>query len=170
LAAARGNQNHLATGVALRAANVDVRPLKIVIFDSSALSMTALLGGHVDAVAATALNVLPHLKAGRVRVLAITSPQRLTGELAVVPTWREQGVDAVFDNWRGIIGPRGMQPGQIAFWEEALAKVVETDEWKAELERNYFTNSFMKSRESRQFLEREYGRMKALLTDLGLTK
>ena len=131
LAAARGNQNHLATGLALRAAGgVDVKSLKIVIFDSSALSMTALLGGHVDVVAATALNVLPHLRAGRVRVIAISSPERQRGELAAIPTWREQGINAVFDNWRGVIGPRGMSAAQVGFWEEALATVVATDEWR----------------------------------------
>lgn len=171
LAAARGNQNHLATGLALRAAGgVDVKSLKIVIFDSSALSMTALLGGHVDAVAATALNVLPHLRAGRVRVVAISAPERLRGELAAIPTWREQGINAVFDNWRGVIGPRGMSAAQIAFWEEALATVVATDEWKKELEKNYLTASFMRSAEARRFLQEESVKIGAMLSDLGLAK
>jgi len=170
LAAARGNQNHLAIGMALKAANIDPKLMKVVIFDSSANSMTALLGGHVDAVAATALNVLPHLKAGRVRVLAISSPRRLSGELAGIPTWKEQGVDAVFENWRGVIGPRGMQANQISFWEEAFARLVETEEWKNSLEKNYFTDSFMRSRESVKFLEQEHSKIKALLVDLGLAK
>lgn len=170
LAAARGNQNHLAVALALKAAAVDVKTMKIVVFDSSAKSMTALLGGHVDAVAATALNVLPHLKADRVRVLAISSPLRLPGELAAIPTWKEQGIDAVFENWRGVIGPRGMQAGQIAFWEEALSRMVQTEDWKSGLEKNYFTDSFMKSRESRKFLEQEHVKVKTLLMELGLMK
>lgn len=170
LAAARGNQNHLAVALALKAAAVDVRAMKIVVFDSSAKSMTALLGGHVDAVAATALNVLPHLKADRVRVLAISSPSRLPGELAAIPTWKEQGIDAVFENWRGVIGPRGMQASQVAFWEEALSRMVQTEDWKSGLEKNYFTDSFMKSRESRKFLEQEHVKVKTLLMELGLMK
>lgn len=171
LAAARGNQNHLATGLAMRSAGgVDVKSLKIVIFDSSALSMTALLGGHVDVVAATALNVLPHLKTGRIRAIAISSPERLRGELAVIPTWKEQGVNTVFDNWRGVIGPRGLSESQVAFWEVALASMVATEEWKKYLEVNYLTNNFMKSRESRKFLEEETVKISAVLTDLGLAK
>lgn len=171
LAAARGNQNHLATALAMRlAGGVDVKSLKIVIFDSSALSMTALLGGHVDVVAATALNVLPHLKAGRIRVIATSSPERLRGELAGIPTWKEQGVNMVFDNWRGVIGPRGMPAAQVAFWEEALASMVATEEWKAYLEKNYLTHSFMNSRNSRKFLEEETAKISAVLTDLGLAK
>ncbi len=171
LAAARGNQNHLATGLAMRAAGgVDIKSMKIVIFDSSAMSMTALLGGHVDVVAATALNVLPHLKTGRIRVIAISSPERLRGELAGIPTWKEQGVNAVFNNWRGVIGPRGLSAAQVAFWEEALANVVATEEWKKGLEKNYLTHNFIKSRESRKFLEEETAKITAVLTDLGLAK
>lgn len=171
LAAARGNQNHLATGLAMRVAGgVDVKSLKIVIFDSSALSMAALLGGHVDVVAATALNVLPHIKSGRIRVIAISSPERLRNELAGIPTWKEQGVNAVFDNWRGVIGPRGLSAAQIAFWEETFANLVATDEWKKDLEKNYLTHSFMKSQESRKFLQEESVKIQAVLTDLGLAK
>jgi len=170
LAAALGNQNHIATGVALKAGGVDVRRLKVVIFDSSALSMTALLGGHVDLVAASASNVLTHLKAGRVRVLGISSPQRLAGDLAQVPTWREQGIDAVSDNWRGIIGPRGMTPAQVAWWEDVFARVVETDGWKRDLDRNFLSASFMRSAESRRFLQAQQTELRALLTDLGIAK
>lgn len=170
LAAALGNQNHIATGVALKAGGVDVRRLKVVIFDSSALSMTALLGGHVDLVAASASNVLGHLRAGRVRVLGISSPQRLAGDLAQVPTWREQGIDAVSDNWRGIIGPRGMTTAQVTYWEETFARIVETDEWKKDLEKNFLSPSFMKSAEAHRFLQTQHAALKALLTDLGLAK
>lgn len=170
LAAALGNQNHIATGVALKAGGVDVRKLKVVIFDSSALSMTALLGGHVDLVAASASNVLSHLRAGRVRVLGISSPQRLAGDLAQVPTWKEQGIDAVSDNWRGIVGPRGMTAPQVAYWEDVFARLVETDEWKRDLEKNFLAPSFMKSAESRRFLQAQHAELKALLTDLGLAK
>lgn len=170
LAAALGNQNHIATAVALKAGGVDVRRLKVVIFDSSALSMTALLGGHVDLVAASASNVLGHLGSGRVRVLGISSPQRLASDLAQVPTWREQGIDAVSDNWRGIVGPRGMTAAQVTYWEETFARIVETEEWKKDLEKNFLAPSFMKSAEARRFLQAQHAELKALLTDLGLAK
>ena len=170
IAASLGNQNHIATALALKAGGVDVKKLKIVVFDSSAVSVTALLGGHVDAVAATATNVLAHMQTGKVRVIGISSPQRLSGQLAGIPTWKEQGYNAVFGNWRGVVGPKGLKPPQIAYWEDVLAKVVETPEWKKDMEQNFWSNAYLNSRDSRKFLEEEQAQLKGILTELGLVK
>lgn len=110
--------------------------------------MTTLLGGHVDLVSSAANNVIGHVAAGKVRVIGITAPQRLAGALATVPTWCEQGVNAVLSNWRLVAAPNGVTQQQIAYCEGALAKVVETDEWKKDLEQNDFENLFMRSQET----------------------
>lgn len=170
IAAAIGNQNHIATALALKAGGVDIKKLKIVIFDSSANSVVALLGGHVDYVAATAINVVPHLQTGKLRAIAISSPQRLPGALAEIPTWKEQGFNAVFGNWRGVVGPKGLTVAQTAYWERVLANLVRTDEWKRDMEQNFWTDFYMGSEETRKFLEKENATLKAVLTDLGLAK
>jgi len=170
LAASLGNQNHIAIALALKAGGVDVKKLKIVVLNSSALSVTTLLGGHVDAIAATATNVLSQVQAGKLRVLAVSSPQRLPGELASIPTWKEQGYDAVFGNWRGVIGPKGIGTAQINYWENVFGKVVASEEWKEAMAKNFWSDFYLNSRDSRTFLEQESRRLKALLTDLGLAK
>ena len=170
LAASLGNQNHIATALALKAGGVDVKKLKIVVLNSSAISVTTLLGGHVNAVAATVTNVLAQMQAGNLRVLAVSSPQRLPGELASIPTWKEQGYDAVFGNWRGVIGPKGISAAQVTYWEDVFAKVVATEEWKEAMAKNFWSDFYLNSRDSRRFLEQESRQLKALLTDLGLVK
>jgi hypothetical protein len=52
----------------------------------------------------------------------LTSPQRLPGILKDVPTWKEQGADAVVAQWRVLVGPKGMTPSQIAYWEGVIAR------------------------------------------------
>jgi tripartite-type tricarboxylate transporter receptor subunit TctC len=52
-----------------------------------------------------------------------------------VPSTKELGVNATIDNWRVMIGARGITPPQTAYWENVLARVVATDEWKAMLEK-----------------------------------
>jgi tripartite-type tricarboxylate transporter receptor subunit TctC len=52
--------------------------------------------------------ILRLMRNGQVRIIAIAAPQRLPGDLVDVPTWREQGYDAVVPQWRGFIGPRGL--------------------------------------------------------------
>lgn len=170
IAASLGNQNHIASALALKAGGVDVRKLKMVVFDSSANSVIAVLGGHVDVVAATALNIAPHVQSGKLRAIGVSSPKRLPGVLAEVPTWTEQGYNAVFGNWRGVVGPKGLSQAQIAYWEQVFAKLVNTEDWKRDMERNYWSDHYMGSRDARAFLEKESATLRALLTDLGLAK
>jgi len=71
---------------------------------------------------------------------------------------------------RGIAAPKDLSAAQVAFWEETLRKVTATDEWKTELERNYWFNDFMPSAQFRKELEKEYAATKAVLVELGLAK
>lgn len=165
-----GNGNHIALAMVVKAAGGDVKPLKIAIFASSAETTTALLGGHVDLVLAPASPVLPHLAASTVRVLAVSSAQRLPGGLASAPTWKEMGVDGVAGNWRGVMGPKGLAPPQVAYWSGVFSKMVSTPEWKEDLDKNLLSPLFIGGAESRQYLDAEHKQISALMKDIGLAK
>ncbi len=165
-----GGANHTALMICLRAAGVNIRRLKTVVFPGGAASITALLGGHVSAINTAPGNVVEHFKAGRLRTIAVSSPQRLGGLFAQVPTWREQGVNADSGSWRGMLGAKGMTPAQIAFWDRAFAALVKTDDWKKELEENYWENVYADSRGTKKRLDEEYAEYKAMLGELGYAK
>ena len=165
-----GYTNHIALALIAKAAGGEPKRLKAVVFQGSGEAMTALLGGHVDVIATDASNVIPHMQAGRIRVLGVTAPTRLPGALASVPTWKEQGYDAVVSTWRMLAGPRGMTPAQVAYWEGVTARLVQTDDWKKDLERNVFEPHFLKSEETRPYLKTQTDQFRAVLTDLGLAK
>ena len=170
IASSLGNSNHQGVASALKASGIDVRKTKNVVFQAGALAVTALLGGHVDVVPGSVSLLLPRMQSGQVRIVAVAAPQRLSGGIAQVPTWREQGINAVVSNWRGVVGPKGMAPGQVAFWEGALRKAVATDAWKAEVEQLLITDEFLSSGDFRKYLEEDYSQIKALLTALELAK
>ena len=108
--------------------------------------------------------------AGQVRLLAVSSPQRLAGALADVPTWREQGYDAVVSQWRGVVGPKGMSEAQVAYWERTLKRMTEADEWKQDIEKNFWSAEFMNAQQMRQFMDRDNVALKRFLGELGLVK
>jgi len=170
IATSLGNANHQGAAAALKAAGIDIRKLRTVIFPSGGAATTAMLGGHVDVVPISAAFAGSMVRQGQVRLLAVTSPARLTGVLAEVPTWREQGVDVVVSNWRNITGPKGLSDAHVAYWEEAFRRLVESDEWKKELEANFWTSEFMRSPATRKFLERENAEVRSFLVELGLAK
>ena len=170
IATAAGNTNHIAAGLAAKAAGADVKKLKVVVFGSGGESMTALLGGHVALVVTPSANSIPHLKSGKMRVLAIASPARLEGALAVVPTWKEQGEDIIVANWRPVIGPKGLTAQQVAYWEEVFARVTRSDEWKTEVARSGSVSHYMNGRELSAFFDQQYAQFRSVLGELGLAK
>jgi putative tricarboxylic transport membrane protein len=165
-----GNANHQAVALALKVQGIHPARAKNVVFQSGAQSITALLGGHVQVVPASVGLWVGPLKAGQVRLIAVSSPNRLGGELAQVPTWREQGVDAVVSVWRMISAPPGLTAAQTAFWHDALKKTTATPEWKRDLETHYQSDEFMAGAELNRALDGLYVQLKALLTDLDLAK
>jgi len=166
----RGGTNHLALSLLAKSAGVDPKKLKVIVFKSNTESATAVMGGHLQMSASAMTSIVSHVAAGRMRIIAVGAPQRSTGLLAGVPTLREQGYDISLANWRAISGPRGLTPAQIAYWEDALAKVVATDDWRKALEAQYWDPSFLGSQAFSRYLDNEYAVTKSLLTELGLTK
>jgi putative tricarboxylic transport membrane protein len=165
-----GSTRHISLAMLVKTIGGNPRDLKTVVFKGSAEAITALLGGHIDAVVIGATNATTHVASGRMRVIGVGAPQRLGGELANAPTWREQGVDLVSGSWRGIMGAKGLTAPQIAFWEDAFRKVREAPEWKVELERHYWMDDFRTSTEFKKELDRDYGATKAVLVSVGLAK
>ncbi|MCC7483450.1 MAG: tripartite tricarboxylate transporter substrate binding protein [Burkholderiales bacterium] len=156
--------------MAAKAVGADPRKLKSVVFKSGGDSVTALLGGHVDVMMSTTAAPVRQRRQGKMRIIAIAAPKRVGGELADVPTFREQGADVVFANWRGIVGPRGLSPEQVAYWEGVFARLVATDEFKEDLARNQWVTNFLRSAEMRKFLATQNEQLKVLLADLGMAK
>jgi tripartite-type tricarboxylate transporter receptor subunit TctC len=100
-----GSSPHLATERLRKLANLSVVHVP---YKGAAPAVTDLMGGQVDFSMATVGSVLPHLKAGKLRALAVASTQRST-LLPQVPTFAEAGVkDYVVDTWYGLMAPAAM--------------------------------------------------------------
>ena len=170
IATSLGAPNHSGVAAPFKVAGIDLKKMKNVIFPSGGAASTAMLGGHIDVVPISVAFAASLLRNGQVRLIAVTAPQRLPGILKDVPTWKEQGYDAVVSQWRIFIGPKGMTQGQVAYWENVMRRMMEADDWKKELEENFWNSNFQTGAESRKFLARDHEDAKAFLTELGLAK
>lgn len=168
---ARGGPNHLAVGQAVRSAGIDPRKLKLVVFKTNADSITAMMGGHIQAVVSSVSSAVPQVQAGNARMLAVAAPQRGGGVLANVATMREQGIEARgISNWRVVWGAKGITPAQSAFWADAYSKIVATPEWKQQLDAANLDSKFMRGKELGPWLDGEYEATRAAMVDLGIAK
>jgi putative tricarboxylic transport membrane protein len=167
-AAARGNHNHILIGMIAQAVGADPKATKVVILKSGREGTTHVLGGHVDVLVGSPGTSVPLVESGQLRALGISAPARQTGRVAGIPTFREQGFDAVFSSWRGFIAPKGLTAAQTAFWDQAFAKVVQGEDWKKDLQNNVWAEDFLASAGTLKLLESEEKIIARMLADLGV--
>lgn len=170
IATSIGNPNHQGVAIAFSLAGIDIKKTRNAIFPSGGAATTAVMGGHVDVAPVTAAFAASLLRNGQVRVLAVAAPKRLGGVLADVPTWREQGYDAVVSNWRTFLGPQKMTRAQVAYWEAAFKRLSESDEWRKELASNFWLNDFLPGAEARKQMDRDDAQLRVFLKELALVK
>lgn len=165
----RGAINHFTISLLAKAAGIDPKQLKILVFGGGAESVVNLLGGHIDAMVQAVNNAIPHHKAGKMRILGLSTPRRSPG-LPDAPTIREQGYDVVMEGWTIFIGPKGLTPAQVAFWEAVFQKTVNHEDWKKYLEFNSWEWGYKNSQETLAYLKQDYEQSKTLLIELGMAK
>src|SRR5262245_41825043 len=118
---------HMAMEMFANAADIKLRHVP---FNGAGPALTNLLGGHVQALASGPLVVLPHVKAGKLRVLAGWGDKRVDA-LPDVPTFKELGYkDVEFYIWAGLLAPAGTPEPILKTLRESVAKVVKEDEFK----------------------------------------
>ncbi|MFD6438802.1 Bug family tripartite tricarboxylate transporter substrate binding protein [Peribacillus sp. NPDC060186] len=166
---APGSMDHLISILPAYEYGLNPTELKYVSYDGGGEAITALLGGNADVIGTDASSVREFLKAGKIRVLAVTSTERLGG-LKDIPTAKEQGVDAEFTIWRGVFGPQNMSDEAKTYWNESIAKLVETSEWKKEVEAQGWEQEYKNSEEFGKFLEEQEKQVQQLLEALGMEK
>ena len=170
LSNALGNQNHIIIAMLARVAGVDPKAVKVVVYSSGGQGVTAALGGHVDVWVGSAATVVPHAKSGAARTLGIGAAERQPGPFAEVPTFREQGVDAVFSDARGFLGPRDLAPAQVNYWSNTFGRMVREDAWKKELERFGWEHDYRNAANTMRFLDERSELLTSILGELGLVK
>ncbi|WP_099159602.1 tripartite tricarboxylate transporter substrate binding protein [Virgibacillus ndiopensis] len=164
-----GNDDHLSFVQAAQEFGVDVTKLQFMIYESGGDVLTAMLGGHVDVATSSVSEFKEQHLAGKVKMVAVTSEKPIKG-LEDIPTWKEQGVDMVFPHWRGVMGPPDMTEEEIAYWDDKIGKLVETDAWKEILKNNEWESYYMDSTETKKFLEEQTKKYEELLNVSGLTE
>ncbi len=125
-----GSQDWMKTALLAREAGIDPRKMRYVAFEGGGEPVTALLGNHIQVVSGDMSEMVPHLQAGKLRVLAVMSDKRLPGELANVPTAKEQGYNVEWPIIRGYyLGPK-VTDAEYQWWEDAFKKLVTTKEFQ----------------------------------------
>lgn len=165
-----GGQDWMQTALIARAAGVDPQKLRYVAFEGGGETLTAMLGGHVQVTSSGLGEVTPQLAAGKIRVLAVLSDERLPGKLAGIPTAREQGYAITWPVIRGFyMGPE-VSDADYAWWKQQFDTLLASGEFaKLREQRDLFPLS-MTGEELQAFVIQQVRDYKALAGEFGLVQ
>lgn len=163
---APGSVWHIAAGLAAEKTGVQV---KHVPFDGAQPAVTALVGGHIKAVAVSVAEVRGQVQAGNLKILGVMSADR-DKIFPDVPTFKEQGVDVQFYTWRGLGLPKGVPPAIKAKIADAYKKAFDSQEFKDFAAKASLNLAYQDSAEFAKFLDQNYKDVSAVMKSLGLSK
>lgn len=124
-----GGFDHLKPLMVLQRAGVtDVTAVKYIGVDGGADAITQTVGGFTAAMSGDMSEIVGFLKSGDVRAVAVLTEERVPG-FEDIPTAKEQGIDVVAVNWRGLYIPKDVSDETFNMWAERLQKVADSPEW-----------------------------------------
>lgn len=138
-------------------------------FDGSTPAITSLLGGHIQAVSVSYPEVMPHVKSGELRVLAVLSDKRLDA-LPDVPTAKESGYDVSIGTWRGLAVPKDTPDAVVDKLSEIFSKAIQTDSFKNFMQKSNEPITYLNSKDFESKIEKDNSEFKTLIDGLGIAK
>ncbi len=139
---------------------------RFVVFKGGSDAAVALLGGHVHMVPENIPELMPHIEAKSVRVLAVAGERRMT-VLPGVPTLRELGYPISVGTGRGFAMPAGVPREAAGALEEALRRVHDSAAWKEYAARQMLEDTFLNGAEFAQHLARLREEWSGFMTYMG---
>jgi len=160
-----GGSDEILAGLIAADVGIEPRRVNYIAFSGGGEALAAILGGQVSVGVNGLAEFAAQIEAGTVRVLAISSAERLPGVDA--PTLREQGVNVELENWRSVVAPPGIDAAQRARLAATVEAMVRTPEWREMLERFRWIDRYLAADEFAAFAATEERRVRGVLRDLG---
>jgi len=163
-----GGVDHIMAALFVGAAGAEAAKVNYVPFSGGGESLAAILGSKVTAGISGYGEYEGQIKAGKLRAIGVTSPQRLPG--IDVPTFKEQGIDLVLTNWRSVVAPPGVSAAQKQALSEAIDKMAKSAAWKDILKQKGWDDAYLAGPAFEKFLKDEQVRVRGVLMSVGLVK
>jgi putative tricarboxylic transport membrane protein len=162
----RGSTEHIAAAMIARDVGVDPAKINYVAFRGGGEATAAILGGNVTIGGSGYSEFAEYISTGKMRAIAVTSDARLKG--VNVPTLKEQGVNVVLGNWRGVYGASGITPDQAKALTEMIVKATKSKAWAEALEKNNWTPALLTGPAFASFVDDEFASLRAVMVKSGM--
>jgi putative tricarboxylic transport membrane protein len=160
-----GGTDQILAGLIADAVGVAPRRVNYIAFSGGGEALAAIVGGQVSVGINGLAEFEGQIAARTVRVLAVSSGERLPGVDA--PTLIERGLNVELENWRSVVAPPGIDSSERARLARVIDAMVRTPSWRAALERYRWIDRYLPCGDFERFVESEERRVRAILRRLG---
>ena len=162
----RGATEHIAAAMIAREVGVDPSKINYVAFRGGGEATAAILGGNVTVGGSGYSEFAEYINTGKMKALAVTSEARLKG--VNVPTLKEQGINVVIGNWRGVYGGPGITAAQRAELTDVVLKATKSKSWLEASEKNNWTAAVLTGPTFDKFVDDDFASLRATMVKSGM--
>ncbi|MBC9245788.1 tripartite tricarboxylate transporter substrate binding protein [Paracoccus sp. 11-3] len=163
-----GGTDHIAVGMIAKAAGVDPTTINYIAYSGGGEALAAILGNQVTAGVSSLGEFQPQIEAGTLRLLAVSSPERLEGVDA--PTLKEAGLDIDLQNWRMVAAGPDLSDEQKAKIQADIETMVKSENWQKQLADKGWMDTYLSGAEFDAQLAEDTAATEAILKEIGLVK
>ena len=143
-----------------------ISKINYVAFRGGGEATAAILGGNVTVGGSGYSEFAEYITTGKMKALAVTSEARLKG--VNVPTLKEQGVNVVIGNWRGVYGAPGISAEQRKTLTDMILKAVKSKSWMEASEKNNWTPAVLTGPAFDKFVDDDFASLRATMVKSGM--
>ena len=162
----RGATEHIAAAMIAREVGADPAKINYVAFRGGGEATAAILGGNVTIGGSGYSEFAEYITTGKMRALAVTSDTRLPG--VNIPTLKEQGINVVIGNWRGVYGAPGITPAQRQELTDMILKAVKSKSWVEASQKNNWTAAVLTGPAFEKFVDDDFAALRATMVKSGM--
>jgi len=162
----RGSTEHIAAAMIAREAGVDPSKINYVPFRGGGEATAAILGGNVTIGGSGYSEFSEYISTGKMKAVAVTSEVRLKG--VNIPTLKEQGVNVVIGNWRGVYGAPGITAAQRAVLTDIILKAIKSKSWTEASEKSNWTPAVLSGPAFDKFVDEDFASLRATMVKSGM--
>lgn len=165
-----GGQDWMQTAILAKAVGVKPSDMTYVAMEGGGEAITAVMGNHITAVSAGIAEIMPQATAGKLRVLAVFSDERLEGSMADIPTAKEQGYDVTWPVVRGYYMGPDVSAGAYNWWKDAFDKMLADPKFAEIREQQDLLPFSMTGEELEAYVYKRTGELRELSAEYGLVE
>ncbi len=162
----RGSTEHIAAAMIAREVGVDPARINYVAFRGGGEATAAIRGGNVTVGGSGYSEFAGYIATGKMKAIAVTSEARLPG--VNIPTLKEQGINVVIGNWRGVYGAPGISAGQRQALTEMVLKAVKSKTWIEASGNNNWTPAVLTGPAFDKFVDDDFAALRAIMVKSGM--